>query len=356
MRNSRPIAACAAAALAAGCASWVGPDVIRTGRPAYNQAILATGDEQLLQNIVRLRFHDSVGFLAVSSVTANVSVTASATVQPAVGSNNAYAGNLVPFSGTLATEQNPTISYTPLAGDQLLRHLGAETSMERTFLMLNSTHAPEQVWNMLVRRVNNLRNPDFPEPPAAGVDPRYTEVIALASALQRRGVLYWVQLAGAKSGYGIVMHSYDPDNVRDVHRLAALLGVKSPERVGDDIVIPVELSVGSPSPGSVALETRSLFDMLRIAGASIDVPADVPGAARLPSPGLAAQGLRIRIALTEPGDARVATQYRGRWYYVDNDDEPAKRWFNVLQLLAGAPAGSGTATAPVLTIPVTGRR
>jgi hypothetical protein len=96
--------------------------------------------------------------------------------------------------------------------------------------------------------------------------------------------------------------------------------------------------------------------LLRIAGAAIDLPADAPGAARQPPPGLAAQGLRIRTALTEPGDARVATQYRGRWYYVDNEDETSKRWFNVLQLLAGAPAGGGTATAPVLTIPVTGRR
>src|SRR5512147_1570652 len=102
-------AALAAATVGAGCTTWVGPDIIRSGRSAYNSAILATGDEQLLQNIVRLRFHDSVGILAVSSVTANVSLTASGTIQPAVGANTAYAGNLVPFSATLGTEQNPTI-------------------------------------------------------------------------------------------------------------------------------------------------------------------------------------------------------------------------------------------------------
>jgi len=72
--------------------------MIRAGRPAYNSAILATGDEQLLQNIVRTRFYDSVGFLAVASVTANVAVTASATVQAGFGPSGNYAGNLVPFS------------------------------------------------------------------------------------------------------------------------------------------------------------------------------------------------------------------------------------------------------------------
>jgi hypothetical protein len=131
--------------------------------------------------------------------------------------------------------------------------------------------------------------------------------------------------------------------------------VKSPERVGDDVVIPVQLSVGSPAPGSVVLETRSLFDLLRIAGAGIELPPDVAGAARLPAPGPAGQGLRIRSDALRPADARVATEYRGRWYYIDATDEAAKRWFTVLQLLSGAPAG-GASTTPVLTIPVTGRR
>ncbi|KJK24244.1 hypothetical protein UB46_12010 [Burkholderiaceae bacterium 16] len=329
--------------------------MIRAGRPAYNSAILATGDEQLLQNIVRTRFYDSVGFLTVASVTANVSVTASATVQAGFGPASNYAGNLVPFAGMLTTEQNPTISYAPLAGDELLRHLGAETTMERTFLMLNSAATPEQVWNMIVRRINNLRNPDFPDPPLLIVDPRFEQVVATASLLQRRGVLYWVQLAGSQSGYGLVIHSYSPDNTREVAKLLSLLGVKSPVLAGDDITIPVQLSVGSPDPGSIAIETRSLFDMIRIAGATIDLASDTSGVARQPAPGPAAGDLRIRSGSAPPADARVATQYRGRWYYIDGDDQLSKQWFTVLQLLAGAPAGVSSA-APVLTIPVTGRR
>jgi len=329
--------------------------MIRAGRPAYNSAILATGDEQLLQNIVRTRFYDSVGFLAVASVTANVAVTASATVQAGFGPSGNYAGNLVPFSGVLTAEQNPTISYTPLAGDELLRHLGAETTMERAFLMLNSAATPEQVWNMIVRRINNLRNPDFPDPPLLTVDPRFEQVVATASLLQRRGVLSWVQLTGKQNGYGLVIHSYLPSNLREVEKLLSLLGLQQSQvPAGDDIVIPVQLSVGSPDPGSIAIETRSLFDMLRIAGATIELAPDTSGVGRLPAPGPAAGGLRIRSGSAPPAEARVATQYRGRWYYIGDDDDLSKQWFTVLQLLAGAPAGASTA-APVLTIPVTGR-
>jgi hypothetical protein len=152
----------------------------------------------------------------------------------------------------------------------------------------------------------------------------------------------------------MVIHSYTI-NTREVEKLLSLLGVKPPVLGGNDIVVPVHLSVGSPTPGSIAIETRSLFDMLRIAGATIDVGTDTSRVARLPVPGPAASGLRIRSGSTRPADARAATQYRGRWYYIDADDESSNGWFTVLQLLAGASAGGGSA-APMLTIPVTGRR
>jgi hypothetical protein len=352
------IAAAALAAAAAGCA-WLGPDIVRSGRPAYNDAILATNDEQLLQNVVRLRFVDSIGFLAVSSVTANVSFTASGTVNIGAGPTTNYAGNLVPIAGTVSTEQNPTISYTPVAGDQLLRQFAAEMPLERAILMINGVHAHghAQAWRAVVRRVNNLRNPDFPDPPALVVDPRFEEVVALAGALQRHGTLYWVRLAGARTGHAIVLHSYSPQNSREVARLLDLLGVAKPAREGDDVLIPVQLSVGSPEPGSISIETRSLLDLMRLAAASIELPPDTPGAARFPTPGPAGRGIRIRSAESAPPGARVAAQYRGRWYYIADDDDASKQWFQMLQLLASAQLPDGTSgTAPVLTIPVTGRR
>jgi len=76
-----------------GC-TQLGPKVLRSGRPAYNNAILATNDEQLLQNIVRLRFVDSLGFLTASSVTANISLSATGAVNAGFGSPASYEGNL----------------------------------------------------------------------------------------------------------------------------------------------------------------------------------------------------------------------------------------------------------------------
>jgi hypothetical protein len=312
------VAAAALAAAAAGCA-WLGPEIVRSGRPAYNDAILATSDEQLLQNIVRMRFSDSIGFLAVSSITANVSVTASGTVNIGAGPAMNYVGNLVPIAGTLSTEQNPTISYAPVSGDQLLRQFASEMPLDRAVLMINSAHSHAQAWRTVIRRVNNLRNPDFPDPPGLVVDPRFEEVAGLAGALQRHGTLYWVRLAGAQTGHAVVLHSYSPHNSREVARLLDLLGIKKPDREGDDVVIPVQLSVGSPAPGAISVETRSLLQLMRLAAARIELPPDTPGAARLPAAGAGGPGnphpVRGRGAVAAAGGGavpRALVLHRGR--------------------------------------------
>jgi len=105
------------------------------------------------------------------------------------------------------TEQNPTISYTPVHGEHLLRQFAAEIPLEKVILILRSARDHGQAWRTIVRRVNKMLNPDFPEPPTMVVDPRIDEVVQIASDLQNRGSLYWGRFAGAKGEYGFVLHS-----------------------------------------------------------------------------------------------------------------------------------------------------
>lgn len=67
--------------------------------------------------------------------------------------------------------------------------------------------------------------------------------------------------------------------------------------------------------------------------------------------------MRIRTSLERPTSARVAVPYRGRWYYVDDADEARKQWFAMVALLFSAQVPEpASAVAPMLTIPVAGRR
>ena len=63
--------------LLAGC-QMLGPTAVGVGRGAYNDVIARSGSEQTLGLIVRLRYADPVGLLAVSSVTASLKFNAQA--------------------------------------------------------------------------------------------------------------------------------------------------------------------------------------------------------------------------------------------------------------------------------------
>ena len=103
------------AVVLAGC-SLVGPSAVRNGRMAYNEAITETNNQQLLMAVIRNRYDETASLLAVASVTANVSVTTSTGIELGVGDSDNYEGNIVPFSAGAVYEENPTISYVPVAG------------------------------------------------------------------------------------------------------------------------------------------------------------------------------------------------------------------------------------------------
>jgi len=103
-----------------GCAG-VGPRTLSHGRVDYNETINKTEDEQMLLSIVKGRYGETFSLLKVSGVAANVRFGARAGIDIGFGPSANYAGNLVPFSGLLTYEENPTITYAPVQGDMYFR-------------------------------------------------------------------------------------------------------------------------------------------------------------------------------------------------------------------------------------------
>src|SRR5690606_3118370 len=129
------------------------------GRAAYNDVINATEDQQILGLIVRMRYDETFGLLSVSSVTASLSIGATVGGNVGVGSSAGYAGNLVPFSVGGSYEENPTISYLPLRGEDFIERMLAPVGAEQTLLLSRLSTRDVEVLRLLVRRVNGIPNP-----------------------------------------------------------------------------------------------------------------------------------------------------------------------------------------------------
>jgi hypothetical protein len=341
--------------LLGGCAV-VGPPSLRNGRAVYNEAINDTNNQQMLQVVIRERYAENASLLAVNSVTANVSISTSAGFQLGFGNESNYSGNLVPFSAGAIYEENPTVSYTPVEGQKYLRQVTSPVLLSVLLPLCESAVEPGLVFSAIVNRVNDISNPGFIAP-SVKPDPRFARFVELVTILGQAQALNWVQNPRPEAGFSAVMHHFKPDHDADVRELLRLLGISEQRAEGEEIVLPVSLAPGRTSKTGIVFTTRSLYKLLEILSASVDIPGEdeQSGAAvAYPPSGPLGRHLHIHRSPTKPEHAYVAVQYRGWWFYIDNTDRPTKRFFHLLTVLWSvsiAESASEAQKAPLLMLP-----
>jgi hypothetical protein len=342
---------------AAGCAV-AGTTAIRNGRAAYNEAMVATNNEQLLAMIVRMRYEEPSGLLAVASITANVRIQASVGAQFGVGPESNYSGNLVPLSAGALYEENPTISYTPVQGQQYLRQMLSPLPLDFMVLLLSALGDSPATMTLLIKGINGIRNPEFLTNPSAAADGRFAQVAELFASLHRRGFLIWTREPGETDTFTLLLQGEGADYAQEITQLHELLGLEKPRRLDEIITLRVVLGVGVPGEGVIELRTRSVFDLFQIAAAAVDVPTkhlESGLAPPLPPGGPAVAQIRIHRSSGRPGNAMVAVEHHGSWFSIDSTDGASKKTFRILEALMTARI-TDTAVArsamPVLTVPV----
>jgi hypothetical protein len=341
--------------LLAGCAI-VGPPSIRNGRSLYNDAINDTNNQQLLMVVIRERYSENSSLMNVSSVTANVSVSTSAGIQFGFGNESNYRGNLVPFSTGAIYEENPTVSYTPVEGQKYLRQVISPVPLSILIPLCEAVASPGMLLTALLSRVNDLSNPSFLTTPVTP-DARFTRFVELVSLLGRAEVLNWVKDSERSGRFSAVIHHFRPGYEAETRELLHLLGLPGPAAAASEIVIPVSRAIGQGNREGITFSTRSVYDLLEMLSAAVDVPgedAETGAAISYPRASPLGRQLRILRSRDEPEDAYVAVKHRGWWYYIDNTDQPTKRFFHLVTVLWSVTLAESTARgqkAPVLMLP-----
>jgi len=347
---------CLLAGLLTGC-TIVGPAAVHSGRLAYNEAIIETDNQQMLLVVVRNRYGERSNLLAVASVTANVRVATNAGIEVGAGDNDNYSGNLVPFSAGVTYEENPTISYTPVGGEQYARQMMSPVSMTSLAQLAGNLADPAPVYYALVSGVNGVYNPDF-LPPSSAPDERFVRIVTIMTELALAHRLHWIHDPRQDDRFSIIIDHYSPDYADEVNELLTLLGISTPEGRSSRIVLPVSLALEGQDSGGIGITTRSVFDLLEILSGAVEVPEQDHAsgvAVSYPPPGLVGNQLRVRYSRIKPGHASVAVKYRDGWFYIDEKDQATKQFFRLLTTLLSiniAESTSRASAAPVLTVPV----
>ena len=141
-----------------GC-QHIGPRTIAEDRIAYNEAIASSWKEQILLNIVRLRYSDMADFVDVATASQNYTLTG--TTQASVGASilpwDKVMNTLAPsLMGTRTKSDNPTVTYTPQSGSDFTKNLIAPIKPTELFNLFEEGY--HDVMRLAVISINGVRN------------------------------------------------------------------------------------------------------------------------------------------------------------------------------------------------------
>ncbi|HEX2254755.1 MAG TPA: hypothetical protein VHQ65_15925 [Thermoanaerobaculia bacterium] len=348
--------------LAAGC-NAVGPRAVRTGRAAYNEAVVRTWNEQLLLNLVRLRYRDTPFFLEITSVSTQYSLHGSAASGAIAGSGDdgVNLGLGVDFS------ESPTITYVPVTGEEFVRQLLTPIPLETLFLLPQAGWSVERVLLCCVQRLNDLPNAPAAAGPTPEYVPPYERFHRAAELLRRLQVAGHLELGlrpaapgGGSSGVEYVLRLGAEDGAAEVAELRDLLALSATDR--DVLLTPGALD--RPA-GEAMIYPRSLIGVLFFLSQAVEPPPEhaedglvtvtrTPAGEPFAWSEVTGDLLRIRSGAQAPEGAFVAVPYRGHWYWIADDDLNSKTTFGLLTQLYSLQSGDRSSSAPLLTLPVGG--
>lgn len=347
----RPLLCLALLALAS-CTS-IGPATVRRDRLDYSEALAEAAKREILLNIVKLRYGDVPNLVSVSQLVAGYSIEGRIDLRSDFFREDFNFSDDVNFGVGGTFSDRPTVTYTPIKGEDFVRVMLTPIPPGELIAMLAAGTPADAVLGLAVQSINGRRNWSGDAHVGGHLDRAFDQILALLEALRADGLLgfrFDVQPTG-RTAYLLIDQPPDALGPRAA-RLLELLGLDPSTRS-----FPVRFGLGDGRPGEIRIYTRSLFEILNILGAQIDVPdGDITDGRTYPTraTGEALEALPIvtvQASEFQPFGAYVAVDYRGTWFHVDDSDYRSKRVFSVLMLILNLVENIGGQQLPVITIP-----
>ncbi len=336
-----------------------GPNAVRTGRTNYNIVIQQTSSEQLLLNLVRLRYRDVPFFMEVASVSTSFYFDASASASVSLPESE---GNIYAFGAGAGYTERPTITYTPLQGDKFVRQLMTPIDLNTILLLYHSGWSVERIFRVCLQSINGVRNAPGASGPTPDYVPKYKkfrEVVSLFRKLQLKRVLDMGQIPSEDPNNPIVEIRIDEGALEyeEVKQLCDLLVLERGTH------FPLYSEVGAKRKDRITTVPRSLMGSLFYVSQSVEVPPEDELAKRVTISRdeegnrfnwreVTGELMHIYSSRKRPHNAYLAIHYRGSWFYIEDSDLTSKSTFSLLMQLFALQAGEIKSTGPILTLPV----
>ena len=333
----------------------IGPQSLPIDRAAYSASLSDSWKEQALLNIVKIRYVDPPVFVDVGSIVSSYTLSQNASAGGTIPTSGAGSANV---AGSLGLSNSPTITYTPLTGNDYIRALRTPLPVSVVFAAIQNGIPADSILLSLIMSINGLRNQRVSLQGITPADPEFHRVRELMQQIQASGALRLaVKVDPDKQEAADLLtlrtRHIPPEVLAAIRELRGLLRVNP-----DATELRLVSAPFASSDTEVAVQTRSIVELLQNAAAQVEVPSEdiarhraVPGfESGRDYPG-AVPMIRVHSAKTKPGDAFVAVNYRHTWFFINDDDLFSKRAFAQLMELFTMAESGPKANQPVVTIP-----
>jgi hypothetical protein len=337
--------------LSTSCAS-VGPKTIPRDQFDYGTAIANAWKEQLLFNVVGLRYVEAPVFVNVSSVINQYSLEGE--VALGGGLNSSIAGDdTLTVGGAGRYADRPTITYTPIAGQEFAQSLLTPIPPEALFALVQAGWAPGGILRLTVRSMNGIDNEWAGPAQRSQADPRFNELLRVWGRLRKARAI-GLRREGEKGEAKIILYRVAGKTTEEIEAdfrfLTETLDLDPEEN-------EFQLSYGlvPDKPNEIKVLTSSILEILNELAWRIDVPPEHVEEGRTGStfrgtdPEVGPM-IRVKVAEERPENSYVAIRDRDHWYYIEDTDMVSKRTFAMVQILLSLTDSGETARGPVVSI------
>ncbi|MBL8914436.1 MAG: hypothetical protein JNM17_27265 [Archangium sp.] len=385
-----------------GCAG-IGPGALQRTRVSYNETVKATSEQEMLLNIVRLRYGDTPSSLAISNIAAQYEFAGGVGGTPFWQTAGTGAAAMFLPNVSLGGADRPTLSLTPLDDGEFARRLFTPLSLEGVIYLAKTTWPIQTVFRLYLENLNwvpNAQTASGPTPALAPASSDFNEGMKALQLLQQRGDLVfgaetttepigpkvttiatadllsatqqgldvvgadgrW-QLQREKRHYHVRINAASLDSA-EMQTLQRVFRLK-PKTDHFEVTVEETEPFANGATDRIDLETRSLLQALYFVSHGVNVPPEhlSRGLARETktadgkpydwSPLLA--GLfNVKSTTSDcSANAHVAVEYAGTCFFIDATDHDTRATFALLMELSRLQLSENTRSkAPLLTIPI----
>ena len=352
------------------------------GRNSYNSSLQMTTSEQMLLNLVRLRYCDIPYFLDVSTITTQFTYGAKAA--PLFNFPGFNQKNPFELGAEVSWQNQPTIQYTPLEGQEFATQLMRPIDILTIQHLIISGWDVDRVFKLTIQSFDDLHNAPNAAGPIPDRIPEYEpffEMTRLMRQFQLRGELHIgsnvVKMNNGNDYTGKTdpnhetasdyRHKFNsmrlifPSDKDESKQLAHLL--EGCSRSGKRYILDIDL--GFNKDAEIGLMPRSVLGAMYYLSLGIVPPEKDVALGNVPLvrnkegkiynwQELLGGLFTVYASQNYPKNAYVTAKYRGYWYYIDNSDICTKRTFVLLQLLYSLQSSEAKQLPTLLSIPIGG--